>query len=380
MHAANDINARRVDNLFLITRGNIIPAVAKLTHEQAAAFMVLGQSMESSAGDPTQAGTIKNEFFYDPFIAGDRSEHANLFYDILQANPHINCYLLNTGWVGEGDSYKDITLADTMGILDSLLRGGAEDWHLSHADRAGDPALDPRGRFRSSCGRKSSSRPPTSTPGSGPSTASGPSTWTTIPASTRRSRPSSRPRPRPSASLPAAPPCAMRKKLGGLLSPGFSLGPDQVFSDVFRPAARLEKYAGSLAREIKPFTCRGDALMSIAEIHRESVRVQPERERLGVLQGKTALVTGGIAGDRPRRGAGPGPARRERGRELPVLDRGRPRRSLPGRRVRRPRRGLPGRRFEGRRGRPDGANACSTSSATSISWSTTPASPATSRS
>ncbi len=26
--------------------------------------------------------------------------------------------------MGEGHSYKDITLADTMGILDSLLRGG----------------------------------------------------------------------------------------------------------------------------------------------------------------------------------------------------------------------------------------------------------------
>ncbi len=132
MHAANNINARRIDNLFLITRGNIIPAVAKLTHEQAAAFMVLGQSMESSAGDPTQAGKIKNEFFYDPFLAGDRSEHANLFYDILKSNARINCYLLNTGFVGEGHSFKDIALADTMGILDSLFRGGAEDWHLSH--------------------------------------------------------------------------------------------------------------------------------------------------------------------------------------------------------------------------------------------------------
>jgi len=132
MHAANDINARRIDNLFLITRGNIIPAVAKLTHEQATAFMVLGQSMESSAGDPTQAGQIKNEFFYDPFVAGDRCDHANLFYDILKSNARINCYLLNTGFVGEGHSYKDITLADTMGILDSLFRGGAEDWHLSH--------------------------------------------------------------------------------------------------------------------------------------------------------------------------------------------------------------------------------------------------------
>jgi phosphoenolpyruvate carboxykinase (ATP) len=133
MHAARDINACRIDNLFLVTRGNIIPAVAKLTHEQTAAFMVLGQSMESSAGDPTLAGTIKNEFFYDPFIAGDRSGHANLFYDILKSNPSINCYLLNTGWVGEGRSFRDITLADTMGILDSVFRGAVEDWQFSRA-------------------------------------------------------------------------------------------------------------------------------------------------------------------------------------------------------------------------------------------------------
>jgi phosphoenolpyruvate carboxykinase (ATP) len=130
-HAANYINAKRVDNLFLITRGEIIPAVAKLTHEQAAAFMVLGQSMESSAGDPTQAGKIKNEFFYDPFIAGDRSEHANLFYDILKANEHIHCYLLNTGFVGEGKSFNDITLRDTMGIIDTILRGGLEHWEFA---------------------------------------------------------------------------------------------------------------------------------------------------------------------------------------------------------------------------------------------------------
>jgi phosphoenolpyruvate carboxykinase (ATP) len=131
MHCSPNINAERVDNLFLITRGSIIPAIAKLTQEQAAAFMVLGQSMESSAGDPTQAGKIKNEFFYDPFLAGDRSEHANLFYDILKSNAHINCFLLNTGWIGEGERFRDINLSDTMGILDSVLRGGLEDYMIS---------------------------------------------------------------------------------------------------------------------------------------------------------------------------------------------------------------------------------------------------------
>ncbi|MFH0868278.1 MAG: phosphoenolpyruvate carboxykinase [Candidatus Woesearchaeota archaeon] len=130
-HASKDINADKIHNIFLITRGNIIPAISKLTPEQTTAFMVLGQSMESSAGDPTQAGKIKNEFFYDPFIAGDRSEHANLFYKILKNNPHINCFLLNTGGIGEGDKHHDISLQDTMNILDSVLRGGLEDWVYS---------------------------------------------------------------------------------------------------------------------------------------------------------------------------------------------------------------------------------------------------------
>ena len=84
--------------------------------------------MESSAGDPTQAGRIRSEFFYDPFIAGDRADHAKIFYKILKGLPHMNYFLLNTGGVGEGPRYKEIELEHTIGILDSLLRGGLEDW------------------------------------------------------------------------------------------------------------------------------------------------------------------------------------------------------------------------------------------------------------
>jgi phosphoenolpyruvate carboxykinase (ATP) len=40
----------------------------------------------------------------------------------------MNYYLLKTGGVGEGERYKDIRLEYTMAILDSLLRGGLEDW------------------------------------------------------------------------------------------------------------------------------------------------------------------------------------------------------------------------------------------------------------
>ncbi|MCW3993540.1 MAG: phosphoenolpyruvate carboxykinase (ATP), partial [Candidatus Bathyarchaeota archaeon] len=128
MHASPHIDVERVDNLILITRGPLIPAVAKLTLEQAVALMVLGQAMESSAGDPTQAGEIASQFFYDPFVAGDRAEHTNRFYEILRGLPHMEYFLLNTGGVGEGSRYKEIVVEHTMAILDSLLRGGLEDW------------------------------------------------------------------------------------------------------------------------------------------------------------------------------------------------------------------------------------------------------------
>ncbi len=128
MHASPYIDVDRVDNLIIITRGPLIPTISKLTPEQAVAMMVLGQAMESSAGDPTKAGTIRSEFFYDPFVAGDLAGHANTFYEIINGLPHINFYLLNTGGIGEGEHYRDIRLEFTMGILDSLLRGGLEDW------------------------------------------------------------------------------------------------------------------------------------------------------------------------------------------------------------------------------------------------------------
>ncbi|MFC1950584.1 phosphoenolpyruvate carboxykinase (ATP) [Chloroflexota bacterium] len=128
MHASTHIDVDSINNLILITRGPIIPAISKITPEQATALMVLGQAMESSAGDPTQAGKIRSEFFYDPFVAGDLAEHANIFYEIIRGIPHLNYFLINTGGIGEGEHYLDIRLEHTIGILDSLLRGGLEDW------------------------------------------------------------------------------------------------------------------------------------------------------------------------------------------------------------------------------------------------------------
>lgn len=128
MHTSAYIDVDMIDNFVIITRGPTIPAISKLTAEQAAALMILGQAMESSAGDPTQAGKIRSEFFYDPFVAGSRAGHANIFYEIIKGLPHMDYYLVNTGGVGEGYGYKNISVGHTLSVLDSLFRGGLEDW------------------------------------------------------------------------------------------------------------------------------------------------------------------------------------------------------------------------------------------------------------
>lgn len=128
-HTSDYINVDRIDNLFLITRGPLIPAISKLTSEEAVAWMILGQAMGGSADGSLP--TIKHEFFYDPFFAGDKLEHIERLYGILNNNPKMNFYLLNTGWVGPDEKTGDISLETTLGVLDSVLRGGLVNWEDS---------------------------------------------------------------------------------------------------------------------------------------------------------------------------------------------------------------------------------------------------------
>jgi len=126
MHSSSNINVNQIDNLILITRGSTISAIAKLAREQTGVLMIIGQAMESSAGDLTMAVKIRSEFFYDPFVAGNRTYHANKFYELIKNLSQISYYLLKTGGIGEGSRYKEITLEHTLGIFDSLMHGGLD--------------------------------------------------------------------------------------------------------------------------------------------------------------------------------------------------------------------------------------------------------------
>ncbi|MCL6638655.1 MAG: phosphoenolpyruvate carboxykinase (ATP) [Firmicutes bacterium] len=110
--------------IFITRRDDIIPPVARLNPVQAAAFFMLGESIETSAGDPTRAGQSKREVGTNPFIIGQESAEGNRLLSILDRHPDMECYLLNTGSVGFGNgSVKKITIELSTGIMKHIAKG-----------------------------------------------------------------------------------------------------------------------------------------------------------------------------------------------------------------------------------------------------------------
>ncbi|MDI6639361.1 MAG: phosphoenolpyruvate carboxykinase [Methanocellales archaeon] len=88
--------------LFITRRNTVVPIASKLTHEQAAAAFTLGESIETTASDPRRAGESVRVVGTNPFIIGDEAEEGNMFYEFLKRHgDKIQCYLINTGGVGE---------------------------------------------------------------------------------------------------------------------------------------------------------------------------------------------------------------------------------------------------------------------------------------
>jgi phosphoenolpyruvate carboxykinase (ATP) len=135
-HTGISIDLPNTDMVLFITRRNtIVPPVAKLSRKMGAAFFMLGESIGSSASD-VDPGKSRRVVGTNPFIIGSKHEEGNRFYDILKANPHMECYLLNTGRVGENgtDPGEKITVHDSASIIKEIARGTvkwvkSEDWN-----------------------------------------------------------------------------------------------------------------------------------------------------------------------------------------------------------------------------------------------------------
>jgi phosphoenolpyruvate carboxykinase (ATP) len=117
------VDLDHVDLIFFITRRDtIVPPAARLNPEQAAAYFMLGESIITSAADPTKAGQSVREVGTNPFIVGSEGEEGNLFYRIIKKNPRVQCFLLNTGGFGG----QKIKIQDSAAFIREIARSRVE--------------------------------------------------------------------------------------------------------------------------------------------------------------------------------------------------------------------------------------------------------------
>jgi len=115
--------------VFFITRNPLMAPVARLSDAQAAAAFMLGESVQTSAGDPEKAGQRVRVVGTNPFIVGPEGEEGNRFYELVSDND-CSCFLINTGHVGPAKA--DIGVRESVGILTSIARGDVE-WEHDEA-------------------------------------------------------------------------------------------------------------------------------------------------------------------------------------------------------------------------------------------------------
>ena len=127
--AGEEIDLGSVDQVFFITRNPVMPPVAKLSPEEAAAAFMLGESIQTSAGDPESAGESIRVVGTNPFIVGPEGEEGNRFRDLI-ADLDVDCFVLNTGHLG--DESKDIGVEESVTLLREIARGTVE-WADSEA-------------------------------------------------------------------------------------------------------------------------------------------------------------------------------------------------------------------------------------------------------
>ena len=120
--ASDEIDLPAVDQIFFITRNPAMPPVAKLTPEEAAVAFMLGESVQTSAGDPDSAGESTRVVGTNPFIIGSEGGEGNRFRDLIN-DLDVDCFVLNTGRVGR----EDIGVEETVTLLRNIARGSL-DW------------------------------------------------------------------------------------------------------------------------------------------------------------------------------------------------------------------------------------------------------------
>jgi phosphoenolpyruvate carboxykinase (ATP) len=128
-------NIKPVSSLLILNRNtNIIPAVARLPREAAAAYFMLGETQGTSAGGAAEAGKALRVPGTNPFFPLPNALQGNRFFDVL-ASATMDIYLMNTGWVGGDDAdekegkAKKVKIPISSAVVKAIADGTIE-WEL----------------------------------------------------------------------------------------------------------------------------------------------------------------------------------------------------------------------------------------------------------
>jgi phosphoenolpyruvate carboxykinase (ATP) len=117
----------KVDYLLILNRNeNIVPAVAKLKREQAAAFFMLGETKGTSAGGAAEAGKNLRVPGTNPFFFHNDAWQGNRLLELIDTLPDLKVYVMNTGRVGGGDGddrSKKVRIGHSSAIVQGIVEG-----------------------------------------------------------------------------------------------------------------------------------------------------------------------------------------------------------------------------------------------------------------
>ncbi len=115
-----------VDHLLILNwNENIIPAVAKLTQEEAAAYFMLGETTGTSAGGKAEEGKFLRVPGTNPFFPLPHGLQGNRILELLASHP-IEVFLMNTGRVGgrDGDDHsKKVKIPHSSAVVKGIAEG-----------------------------------------------------------------------------------------------------------------------------------------------------------------------------------------------------------------------------------------------------------------
>ena len=127
--SADARDLKKADILLILNRNeNIIPAVARLSRSQAAAYFMLGETQGTSAGGADEAGKFLRVPGTNPFFPLLHDYQGNRFHELLEKH-QFQVFLLNTGRAGGPDSddrSKKVGIDDSSAVVKAIAEGTIE--------------------------------------------------------------------------------------------------------------------------------------------------------------------------------------------------------------------------------------------------------------